>query len=144
MLFSNGLLQTAGGRTVKKLTYAIVILCAFVFCARSLYAQEHAHTPNAPEEKRGPSQPGTAMGGMMGQGEMGMMSHEHMEKMGPGGMGMMMMHNPRLAGMMMEMRGEMMRIRGEAMMKEADVLRRYGEKLQKENTAPAAPKTGGK
>jgi len=47
------------------------------------------------------------------------------------GMGMMM-RNPKLAAMMMEMRGEMMRIRGEAMIKQGEVLKRYGERLEKE------------
>jgi hypothetical protein len=44
----------------------------------------------------------------------------------------LMMHNPKLAAMMMEMRGEMMRIRGEAMVKQGDVLKRYGERFEKE------------
>ena len=44
----------------------------------------------------------------------------------------MMMRNPKLAAMMMEMRGEMMRIRGEAMIKQGEVLKRYGERLEKE------------
>jgi len=100
------------------------------------------HAPNAPEEKRGMPQSGAAMEGMIGHKGMGMMSHENMGPMGHGGMGMMMTHNPRLAGIMMQMRGEMMRIRGEAMMKEGDVLRRYGERLQKETITKDAPGAG--
>lgn len=120
----------------------VALLAMMTFSAARVYAQDHgAHgDAKSADEKTPRPDKGSAMGGMMGHGEMGMMGHEHMEKMGGGGMGMMMMHNPRLAGMMMQMRGEMMRIRGEAMMKEADVLKRYGEKLQKEGTAPAAPK----
>jgi hypothetical protein len=123
-----------------------MVLAALIFSARHVYSQDHdTHAPSAPESKAGKPQTGGAMGGMMGHEGMGMMSHEDHDRMGPERMGMMMMmHNPRLAGMMMQMRGEMMRIRGEAMMKQAEVLRRYGEKLQKEGTAPAAPKASSK
>ena len=125
--------------------YAIVLGSLLIFSAGNLYSQEHdMHAPNAPEEKRGTPQSGGATGSMMGHEGMGMMSHEDMERMGPRGMGMMMMHNPRLAGMMMQMRGELMRIRGEAMMKEGDVLRRYGEKLQKEAITKDASRKGAK
>lgn len=131
---------------MRKSVYAVVLAAAMIFSAPYVHSQDHdAHAPNPPESKAGKPQPGGAMGGMMGHDGMGMMGHENMEKMGPRGMGMMMMmHNPRMAGMMMQMRGEMMRIRGEAMIKEADVLKRYGEKLQKESTPPAAPKPGAK
>jgi len=44
----------------------------------------------------------------------------------------LLMRNPKLAAMMMEMRGEMMKIRGEAMIKQGEVLKRYGERLEKE------------
>src|SRR5262244_3756379 len=57
--------------------------------------------------------------------------------MGPGGMAMMLgllRDNPKLAGMMMQMRGEMMRIRGEEMSKMGDVMKRYGERLEKESS----------
>ena len=56
---------------------------------------------------------------------------------GPGGMAMMLellRDNPKLAGMMMQMRGEMMRIRGEEMSKMGDVMKRYGERLEKESS----------
>ena len=122
----------------------MILTAALIFSAQYVHSQDHEHAPNPPESKTGKPQPGATMGGMMGHDGMGMMGHEHMEKPGPGGMQMMMMHNPRMAGMMMQMRGEMMRIRGEAMMKEADVLRRYGEKLQKEGTPAAAPKASAK
>lgn len=127
---------------MKRSFYGIALASALVFSAPYAYSQDHgAHGSNPPESKAGTPQPGGSMGGMMGHDGMGMMNHDHMEKTGPGGMQMMMMmHNPRMAGMMMQMRGEMMRIRGEAMMKQADVLRRYGEKLQKE----AAPKASAK
>jgi len=49
-----------------------------------------------------------------------------------GRMARLMRGNPKLAGMMMQMRGELMHIRGEEMAKEGDVLRRYGERLEKE------------
>jgi len=130
---------------VRKSVYGLLVAAALIFSAQYVHSQDHeTHAPNPPESKAGKPQPGVPMGGMMGHEGMGMMGHEHMENMGPGAMGMMMMHNPRMAGIMMQMRGEMMRIRGEAMMKEADVLKRYGEKLQKENTPPAAPKAGAK
>ena len=54
--------------------------------------------------------------------------------MGPGGMAMMlglMRDNPKLPGIMMQMRGDMMRIRGEEMTKMGDVMKRYGERLEK-------------
>ena len=47
------------------------------------------------------------------------------------GMGMMR-RDAKLAAMMMEMRSEMMKIRGEAMIKQGAVLKRYGERLEKE------------
>ena len=56
-------------------------------------------------------------------------------RMGRGGREMMMQmmrDNPKLAGLMMQMRGEMMRIRGEELSKMGDVLKRYGERLEKE------------
>ncbi len=63
--------------------------------------------------------PGGQMQGMMGRGGRGMMVQ-------------IMQENPKLAGMMMQMRGEMMRIRGEELSKMGDVLKRYGERLEKE------------
>jgi hypothetical protein len=56
---------------------------------------------------------------------------------GPGGMAMMLgllRDNPKLTGMMMQMHGEMMRIRGEERSKMGDVMRRYGERLEKEDS----------
>ena len=114
---------------MRRSIYTILLVSPLIFAAGSLYSQEHdMHAPNAPGEKRGTPQSGGATGGMMGHEGMGMMSHENVEPMGHRGMGMIVMHNPRIAGIMMQMRGEMMRIRGEAMMKQGDVLRRYGEK----------------
>ena len=55
-----------------------------------------------------------------------------MERGGRGMMIQMMKENPKLAGIMMQMRGEMMRIRGEELSKMGDVLKRYGERLEKE------------
>ena len=79
------------------------------------YAQERP-MEKAPRERQGqPMMPGGPMGEMQNFPGMGMM-----------------MRNPRLAALMMEMRGEMMRIRGEAMIKQGEVLKRYGERLEKE------------
>jgi len=44
----------------------------------------------------------------------------------------MLKANPKLAEIMMQMRGEMMRIRGEELSKMGEVLKRYGERLEKE------------
>ena len=57
--------------------------------------------------------------------------------MGPGGMAIMLgllRDNPKLAAMMMQMHGEIMRIRGEELTKMGDVMRRYGERLEKESS----------
>lgn len=130
---------------MRKSIYGLLVAAALIFSAPYVHSQDHeAHAPNPPESKAGKPQPGGPMGGMMGHDGMGTMAHDHTEEMGRDGMDMMIMHNPRIAGIMMQMRGEMMRIRGEAMIKRADVLKRYGEKLQKESTAPAAPKPGAK
>lgn len=129
---------------MRRLTYAIIFASALIFSARSLYSQEHdMHAPNAPEEKRATPPSKGAMGGMMGHEGMGMMRHEGMPMKGHEAMGMLM-HNPRMAGIMMQMRGEMMRIRGEALMKEGDVLRRYGERIQQEGATKDTPKTKAK
>lgn len=131
---------------MRKSIYVAVLVSAMTFWAPGLHAQDHgAHGDSkAADQKPAMPQKGGAMGGMMGHEGMGMMGHENMERMGRRGMEMMMMHHPRMAGMMMQMRGEMMRIRGEAMLKEADVLKRYGEKIQKEGATKEAPKTGAK
>ena len=121
---------------MKKSVYALVLGLVIIFAAGGLYSQERSMQGPAktPEERpRGP-QSGGAMGGMMSHEGTGMMGHEGMRMSGLEGPGMMMMRNPHLAGIMMQMRGEMMRIRGEAMMKRGDVLRRYGERLEKEGT----------
>ena len=153
---------------MRKSVYAVVLLLAMTFSVPCLYAQDHAAHGDSKSADQKPATPqtGGAMGGMMGREgmgmgnkdmgmmghegmgmgnkDMGMMGHDNMERMGPRGMEMMMMHHPRMAGIMMQMRGEMMRIRGEAMLKEGDVLKRYGERLQKEGAAKDAPKTGAK
>jgi len=118
---------------VKKSVYALVLGLLIIFTAGGVYSQERSvqGPAQAPYERPGRPQPGGAMGGMMSHESAGMMGHESMRMRGREGPGMMM-HNPHLAGIMMQMRGEMMRIRGEAMMKRGDVLRRYGERLEKE------------
>ena len=118
---------------MRKFFYAVVLGSAIIFFAVSGYSQERGMQgpAKAPDERPGRPQPGGAMGGMMSYEGTGMMGHESMRMRGREGPGMMM-HNPHLAGIMMQMRGEMMRIRGEAMMKRGDVLRRYGERLEKE------------
>lgn len=130
---------------MRKSICAIVLGLVIIYSAGSVYSQEPGteRPPNAPEERPGVPQSAGPMGGMMGHEGVGMMRHEGMRMRRPEGIGMMM-HNPRLAGIMMQMRGEMMRIRGEAMMKEGDVLRRYGERLQKEGITKGAPKPGTK
>jgi hypothetical protein len=121
---------------------AIVLASGICFFSAHSDAQEHdmghdmgptAHAPGMPS--------GGAMDGMMGRGGMPMGRSGRMGS--PGGMDMMM-HDPKIAGLLMQMRGEMMRIRGEAMMKQADVLRRYGEQLQQQPASKAAPQTSGK
>lgn len=81
------------------------------------YSQENQieRAPRAREGRPPIPMPGGPLRGLRGERRIGMM-----------------LRNPDLAGIMMQMRGEMMRIRGEAMMKEGDVLRRYGERLEKE------------
>ena len=97
-------------------TLKIVVLGLLLTLPAGLtYAQERP-TEKAPRERRGqPILPGGPMGGMQNFGGIGMI-----------------MRNPKLAAIMMEMRGEMMRIRGEAMIKQGEVLKRYGERLEKE------------
>jgi hypothetical protein len=87
------------------------------------YSQEREPeaVPRGPQGRPPMPMPGGPMGGMMGLRRMAMMLE-------------LMRDNPKLAGMMMQMRGEMMRIRGEAMTKQGDVLRRYGERLEKESS----------
>ena len=118
---------------MKKSVYALVLGLLIIFTAGGVYAQERSMQgpAKAPDERPGRPQPDGAMGGMASYKGTGMMGHESMRMRGREGLGMMM-HNPHLAGIMMQMRGEMMRIRGEAMMKRGDVLRRYGERLEKE------------
>ena len=93
----------------------VVLGLLLTLTAGFAYSQERP-MEKAPRERGGmPMRPGGPMGGMQNFREMGMM-----------------MRNPKLAAIMMEMRGEMMRIRGDAMIKEGDVLKRYGERLEKE------------
>jgi hypothetical protein len=118
---------------VKQSVYALVLGLLIIFTAGSVYSQDRSMQGPAktPDERPGRPQSGGAMGGMMSHEGTGMMGHEGMRMRGREGPGMMI-RNPHLAGIMMQMRGEMMRIRGEAMMKRGDVLRRYGERLEKE------------
>jgi len=119
---------------------ATLMIFVLVFSAAPVYSQDYGDRPSkAPEETPPGRRPGGPMAGMMPQG-MGMMRREGMPTNRRAGL--MMRRNPRLAGIMMQMRGEMMRIRGEAMMKQGDVLRRYGERLEKEipTKQPAEPR----
>lgn len=121
---------------MKKSVYALVLGLLIIFAAGGVYSQEHSMQGPAknPEERPGRPQSGGAMGSMMSHEGAGMMGHEGMRMRGREGLGMMI-RNPHLAAIMMQMRGEMMRIHGEAMMKRGDVLRRYGERLEKEGTS---------
>ena len=101
-----------------KTTLSVVVLgLLLTFPAGFAYSQEHQMEkgPRGREGMPPVPMPGGPMDSMMRQRGMGML-----------------LRNPKLAGVMMQMRGEMMRIRGEAMMKAGDVLRRYGERLEKE------------
>jgi hypothetical protein len=108
-----------------------VVIGLFLTLSSGLaYSQEREpETAPGPQQFRLPMpMPGGPMGGRPGA-PIGMM--------GPGGMAMMLgllRDNPKLAGMMMQMRGEMMRIRGEELTKMGDVMRRYGERLEKESS----------
>ena len=94
----------------------IVVLGLLLTLPAGLAHSQEYPMEKAPRERGGqPIMPGGPMGGMRNFGGMGMM-----------------VRNPKIAGIMMEMRGEMMRIRGEAMMKQGEVLKRYGERLEKE------------
>ncbi len=126
---------------MKKSFYAATLIFVLVFSAAPVYSQDYGQRPSkAPEETPPGRRPGGPMTEMMPQG-MGMMRREGMPMNRREGL-LMMRRNPRLAGIMMQMRGEMMRIRGEAMMKQGDVLRRYGERLEKEISTkqPAEPR----
>jgi hypothetical protein len=97
-----------------KRTLKIVVLGLLLTLPAGLAYTQERPMEQAPRERAGqPNMPGGQMGGM-------------------GNFRGMMMRNPKLAAMMMEMRGEMMRIRGEAMIKQGEVLKRYGERLEKE------------
>ncbi len=99
-----------------KRTLKIVVLGLLLTLPAGLAYSQERPMEKAPRERGGqPITPDGQMGGMRNFRGMGMM-----------------MRNPKLAAMMMEMRGEMMRIRGEAMIKQGEVLKRYGERLEKE------------
>ena len=100
---------------MKRTLEIIVLVLLLTLPAGLAYSQERP-MEQAPRERAGqPNMAGGPMGGMRNFPGMGMMTR-----------------NPKLAAMMMEMRGEMMRIRGEAMIKQGEVLKRYGERLEKE------------
>ena len=100
---------------MKRKLRIVVLGLLLTLPAGLAYSQEYP-MEKAPRERGGQAiMPGGPMGGMRTFGGMGMT-----------------MRNPKIAGIMMEMRGEMMRIRGEAMMKQGEVLKRYGERLEKE------------
>jgi len=108
---------------MKKGFCVVVIGLLFTFSGGLAYSQEREpeKVPRALPGRPPMPMPGGPIGGMMG----------------PGGMAMMLgllRDNPKLAGMMMQMRGEMMRIRGEEMSKMGDVMKRYGERLEKESS----------
>ncbi len=97
-------------------TLKIVVLGLLLTLPAGLAYSQERPMEQAPRERAGqPNMPGGQMGGTRNFRGMGMM-----------------MRNPKLAAMMMEMRGEMMRIRGEARIKQGEVLKRYGERLEKE------------
>jgi hypothetical protein len=97
-----------------KRTLKIIVLGLLLTLPAGLAYSQERPMEQAPRERPGqPNMPGGPMGGMRN-------------------LRGMMMRNPKLAAMMMEMRGEMMRIRGEAMIKQGEVLKRYGERLEKE------------
>jgi hypothetical protein len=101
-----------------------VVIGLFLTLSSGLaYSQEREpETAPRPQQFRPPMRmPGGPMGGGMGPGVMAMMLG-------------LLRDNPKLAGMMMQMRGEMMRIRGEEMSKMGDVMKRYGERLEKESS----------
>src|SRR5215468_10867128 len=107
---------------MKKGFCVVVIGLLFTFSGGLTYSQER-EPEKVPRALPGRS-PMPMLGGPMGG-------------MGPGGMAMMLgllRDNPKLAGMMMQMRGEMMRIRGEEMSKMGDIMKRYGERLEKESS----------
>ena len=108
-----------------KITTCIVGLIVFAAAPIGIaYSQEHDHDmEKVPPRAERPFAPS----GMRG-GPAGAMGREG----NFGGMGQLMRGNPKLAGVMMQMRGELMRIRGEEMAKRGDVIRRYGERLEKE------------
>src|SRR5262249_3796844 len=94
-----------------------------------VYSQQPESTPVPRGPQGRPGAPMRMPGGPMGRGMEGMM--------GPQEVGMMLQllrDNPKLAGTLMQMRGEMMKIRGEEMGKIDDVMRPYGARLEKEST----------
>ena len=99
-----------------KSAFKIVILGLLLTLPAELAYSQERPRPRAARE-RGEQEVG--LGGRMG----GMRHLRGMNRI---------MRNPKLAAMLMEMRGEMMKIRGEAMIKQGEVLVRYGERLEKE------------
>jgi hypothetical protein len=106
---------------MKKSLAVVALSSLLALPAGIVHPQEHdmEKTPRAEKDREPMGMPGGRMRGMMGPGQMRM-------RMG------LIRNNPKLAGIMMQMRGEMLRIRGEELSKMGDVLRRYGERLEKE------------
>jgi hypothetical protein len=105
---------------MKKSLCAVALSLLLALPAGIARSQEHEmeKAPGAEKDREPMGMPG---------GRMGRMGPGHMRaRMG------FMSNNPKLAGIMMQMRGEMMRIRGEELSKMGDVLRRYGERIEKE------------
>ena len=105
----------------KSFCAAVLGLLLVVLPAASAYPQEFEmeKAPGARERRQPMPMEVGPMGAMMRQRGMGIMMQ-------------LMKDNPKLAGIMMQMRGELMRIRGEEMSKMGDVLKRYGARLEKE------------
>jgi hypothetical protein len=106
---------------MKKSLCAVALSLLLALPAGIARSQEHEmeKAPGAEKDREPIGMLGGRMGRMMGPGHM-------RARMG------FMSNNPKLAGIMMQMRGEMMRIRGEELSKMGDVLRRYGERIEKE------------
>ena len=106
---------------MRKSFCVAVLGLLLVLSAGSANAQEFEMEKAPGARERRPPMPMEVgpMGAMMRQRDMGIMMQ-------------LMKDNPKLAGIMMQMRGELMRIRGEEMSKMGDVLKRYGERLEKE------------
>src|SRR5215831_2194442 len=109
--------------SMKKGFCFVVIGLLFTVSGEFAYFQEHEpeKVPRILPGRSPMPMPGGPMGGMMGLGGMAMMLQA-------------LRDNPKLADIMMQMHGEMMWIRGEELSKMGDVMRRYGERLEKESS----------